>query len=658
MIFNYLRNIIYRIYNKSSRVFKKNYYSIYFKFFSSYNHSAEVYHNSSIFNKLESVQSNVPLDIINKICNHEFDLLGSGFVKIYYGMVCKGVNNYLYTSDIKVNTSNNHFINEIINKSNRSYSKYLYDLIDKNYQLIDWQIDFKSGYRWNSNVLSKRIIFGNILGVDIKVPWELSRLQHLPQLALFISDKNECYNYILSEIKNQLLDFIAFNPPNFGVNWVCNMDVAIRAANIVTTMGILDNSEINFEPKIRNIINKSLYDHGLFIRSNLEWNNGQRGNHYLSNVCGLTFISFYLKNIPELISWKNYCIKSIKNEILFQFQEDGSNFENSTCYHKLTYEMLLYTISLIYRNQVKLNIVYSKAIFERIYKMYIFLKSVKKNNDNILQIGDNDSGCFLKLYPIYDYDKIDNIYYENNLSLKYILNFSNKLLDNIDSIDTKKMPYNLFYTNFEFKYTSNESINSFFTSNHIIDSYKNILDSNKSIYRKEYSYNLNITDDIEIFNYENFGLTIYKNSNFYLSIRNLTKINPSSPMGHIHEDQLSIELTIDDKDIFQDPGSFLYTPIPEYRNLYRSSNVHFSPFYSNFKFTNTFCKIPEPKVTFKFFNENTYISECTYNNQNTAIYIKINNNKIDIKHYIISNYNTDYFQIVPYSNNYGTVNKY
>ena len=378
MIFSYLRNIIYRIYNKLLRVFKKKIYSIYFKFYSSFNHSAEVFHESPIFNKLESVQSNIPLDIINKICNHEYDLLGSGFVKIYYGMVCKGVNNYLYTSDININTSNNIFINELINKSNRSYSKYLFDLIDKNYQLIDWQIDFKSGYRWNSKTLSKKIIFGNLLGVDIKVPWELSRLQHLPQLALFISDKNENVNYISNEIKNQLLDFIAFNPPNFGVNWVCTMDVAIRAANIVTTMGILDNSDIQFEPKIRNIINKSLYDHGLFIRSNLEWNNGQRGNHYLSNICGLTFISLSLKNIPELISWKNYCIKSIENEILFQFQEDGSNFENSTCYHKLTYEMLLYTISLIYRNQIKFNNVYSNIILEKLYKMFIFLNLSKK----------------------------------------------------------------------------------------------------------------------------------------------------------------------------------------------------------------------------------------------------------------------------------------
>ena len=657
MIFSYLRNITYRIYNKLLRILKKRFYSIYFNFYTSFNHSTEVFHHSPIFNKLESVESSIPLEIINKICNHEFDLLGSGFVKIYYGMVCKGVNNYLYTSDINLNTSNNFFINEIINKSNRSYSKHIFNLIDKNYQLIDWQIDFKSGYRWNSKILSKKITFGNLLGVDIKVPWELSRLQHLPQLAIFINDKNENVNYISKEIKNQLLDFIAFNPPNFGVNWVCNMDVAIRAANIVTTMGILDNSDINFEPQIRNIINKSIFDHGLFIMSNLEWNNGQRGNHYLSNVCGLTFISLYLKNIPKVISWKNYCIKSIENEILFQFQEDGTNFEYSTCYHKLTYEMLLYTISLIYRNQITFNNIFSNLIFDKLFKMFIFLKSVNKDNGNISQIGDNDSGCFLKLYPKYDYDKNNKIYSENNLSLKYILSFSKKSFENIDSNINKNLPYNLFYADFKYNYTSNESINSAFTSNDNIELYKSILDSNKSIYKKEYSYDLNNTDDIEILNFENFGLTIYKNTNFYLSIRNLSKINPSSPLGHIHEDQLSIELSINNNEIFQDPGSFLYTPIPEFRNLYRSSIVHFSPFYSNFNFTNAFCIIPESKVIIKFFNEDTYLSECTYNNQHAAICIKISNNKIDIKHYFINNYNADHFQKVPYSNNYGTVIK-
>ena len=47
---------------------------------------------------------------------------------------------------------------------------------------IDWLADFKSGRRWplhHGSLL--RLAYGD--GSDIKVPWELSRFQHLPLLA-------------------------------------------------------------------------------------------------------------------------------------------------------------------------------------------------------------------------------------------------------------------------------------------------------------------------------------------------------------------------------------------------------------------------------------------------------------------------------------------
>ena len=52
------------------------------------------------------------------------------------------------------------------------------------YEPIDWQVDFKSGYRWSEKTYYKFIKYGHKLGVDIKVPWELSRMQYLIQLAL------------------------------------------------------------------------------------------------------------------------------------------------------------------------------------------------------------------------------------------------------------------------------------------------------------------------------------------------------------------------------------------------------------------------------------------------------------------------------------------
>lgn len=44
--------------------------------------------------------------------------------------------------------------------------------------------------------------------------------------------------------------------------------------------------------------------------------------------------------------------------------------------------------------------------------------------------------------------------------------------------------------------------------------------------------------------------------------------------GHAHNDKLSFELNIDGNDIFIDPGSYLYTPFPQWRNLFRSTASH------------------------------------------------------------------------------------
>ncbi len=51
--------------------------------------------------------------------------------------------------------------------------------IDDNYQPLDWQRDFKSGFRYDAKqwFLSQRKIMPLAKGVDLKVPWELSRLQ-------------------------------------------------------------------------------------------------------------------------------------------------------------------------------------------------------------------------------------------------------------------------------------------------------------------------------------------------------------------------------------------------------------------------------------------------------------------------------------------------
>ena len=63
----------------------------------------------------------------------------------------------------------------------------------------------------------------------------------------------------------------------------------------------------------------------------------------------------------------------------------------------------------------------------------------------------------------------------------------------------------------------------------------------------------------------------------FLSIR-CGPVGQNGNGGHAHNDALSIELQIDGIDRITDPGSYLYTPLPEIRNAYRSIKAHFAPY--------------------------------------------------------------------------------
>ena len=44
--------------------------------------------------------------------------------------------------------------------------------------------------------------------------------------------------------------------------------------------------------------------------------------------------------------------------------------------------------------------------------------------------------------------------------------------------------------------------------------------------------------------------------------------------GHCHNDKLSFGLCIDGEDIIIDPGTYIYTPLPKWRNKFRSTAYH------------------------------------------------------------------------------------
>lgn len=624
---------------------------------------------------------------------HRFDLLGSGWVQVKHGMRCRGLEGYRYDIGSPIQADpEGKWLEGRINRANLEESKQIWKLIaagsskpkaqsSKNwmYAPIDWHLDFKSGYRWSESTWYKDISYAHKLGVDVKVPWELARMQHLPQIAIayalasfkfsvlsFKSEKKavdisqeekaalkllEPPERYAQEFRSQVLDFIATNPPRFGVNWSCTMDVGIRVANWLAAYDLFCTCDYEFDREFLEVFKRSIYEHGLHIINNLEWNEQHRGNHYLSNIAGLLFVAAYLPCSPEIDAWLAFAVQELINEVESQFYSDGGNFEASTSYHRLSAEMVIYATALVLglpdkkanalrtydytlikvkpglkrpplsfynmpiKKESRLKTQDSKLIspfplwyFEGLEKMAEFTMHITKPNGHIPQIGDNDSGRFFKFQPAYKrmtvsqakkrylnlegYEDLpeDAIYWDEDfLDHRHLVATINGLFNRDDF--TSFAGDKSLETDLIRNIAGGITLSSYKKNGEPPAAEKICIQSDKrwdelcgklENMPKDQKQTIDIplpdgaADGLKLYAYPDFGLYIYRSKRLYLAIR-CGSIGQNGNGGHAHNDQLSIELNIDGQDIIADPGTYLYTPLPERRNQYRSVKAHFAP---------------------------------------------------------------------------------
>lgn len=488
----------------------------------------------------------------NHLLDHHFNLLGSGWVEVKHGMQAKGLEGHVFPSQTALQIdSKGEWLKEKINPANLNYAQKIWQLVDPEYVPIDWHIDFKSGYRWSENMRSYRIPYGHLPGVDVKVPWELSRMQHLPQLAwAYSKEKKEKY---VREFQNQILDFIATNPPRFGVNWCCTMDVGIRIANWLITYDLFQSYGALFDKAFEEAFTSSIYDHGKHITDHLEWMPTFRSNHYLANIVGLLFVGAYLPGTAETEKWISFSIQELIKEVPLQFYEEGSSFEGSTSYHCLSAQIVAYSTALAIKK--KGEGCFPNWYFKRLEKMAIFVKHITKPSGDIVQIGDHDSGYLFRLFPSYD----------TPLNRTHLIHEIEALFD----ISSSSHFSPLFSHNFP-------SIKDPTTHKKVFHKPLNAWKEKLVTLPNTHIAFPCPLEKITFHPYPEFGLYIYRSPHLFLSIR-VGSLGHLGRGGHAHNDQLSIELVIEGKEVVVDPGTYLYTPLPQRRNDYRSVCAHFAP---------------------------------------------------------------------------------
>lgn len=589
-------------------------------------------------------QREIVLALVGHVCDHRFNLLGSGWVQVLHGAVCRGVEGHRYRPGPAVRPDpRGVWLQGRINRANLEEAQRIWALVDPEYVPIDWQLDFKSGYRWSEKAWYLDISYAYGPGVDIKVPWELARLQHLPWLGLaqaLTPQPGSASPVYAREFRNQVLDFIANNPPGFGVNWRCTMDVAIRAANLLLAYDLFRAGGMVFDPDFDVVFMRSILEHGRHIVANLEWDEELHGNHYLANIAGLAFVAAYLPRSAETDAWLAFSAQELVREVAHQFNADGTNFEASVCYHRLAAEMVLFATAILSnlpqekyealasydpcRLRVRPSLdsppvslypvtggtrrtPFPQWYWERLERMAEFTMHLTKPDGLVTQFGDNDSGRFIKLgLAMRELTQDEMVSRYINLA-GHDPGCNQKCLDEVD-LDHRHLVagINAFFDREDLAAFAPKDIGGALVSELAggiqVASYRGAgaeppsktvrigadEDWSKLLHRFSMvpegsrrstvfsAAGFDLRNRLELFAYPDFGAYVFRSPRLFLALR-CGSVGQNGIGGHAHLDQLTLELVIDGQTLVSDPGTYLYTPLPERRNAYRSARAHFVP---------------------------------------------------------------------------------
>lgn len=556
---------------------------------------------------------------------HRFDLLGSGWVRVRHGAACPGMEGHRHPPAPAVDADGDGaWLAGRVNAANLQACRAAWRRVSPGYVPIDWQLDFRSGYRWREDEWYGDVRYGAVPGADVKVPWELARMQHLPRLALAHvlaaggTPGLPPAESLVAEFRDQVLDFVATNPPRWGVNWTSAMDVGIRVANWLLAYDLFRTQGVAFGAEFDAVFQRSVRDHGAHVWRNLERSASFRGNHYLADVVGLLFAAAYLPPSRQTDEWLRFAVAELAGEVRHQFLPDGANFEASTGYHRLSADLAGWgtALALGLPGDRLRRIGFGAAPFDaahlpRIERMAEFLVHLTRPDGALVQVGDYDSGSLFRLLPPVArtdagaarrwYANLDGwaelsdgapYWDEDVLDPRPTVAALNGLLDRGDlrafcrgrEVETAVVA-SLARAGADAPAAHAESpaaprapaeavrvgdAAAWARARAELDGW---VRTREEVFAAEGG---DVVQGLSLAAYPDFGAYVFRSPRLFLAVR-CGPVGQNGLGGHAHNDQLSIELVLDGTDRVRDPGAYLYTPLPERRNAYRSVHAHHTP---------------------------------------------------------------------------------
>ena len=526
--------------------------------------------------------------------SQRFNLLGSGWRTVTHGVACDGFEGNRYPRSVTRTDAGGAWLAKQVSRPNLAEARAVWRLLDPAYRPIDWHLDFRSGYRWSPLLWYRRVPYGHLPGVDVKLPWELARMQHLPQLALaFGCAQAGVAEFLPPEryrdgFRDQILDFVATNPPRWGVNWCSTMEVAIRVANWLLAYDLLRSYGAEFDPAFEAVFIRSVREHGRHIARNLDRSPTWRNNHYLAGLTGLIFAASYLPPSREARRWRRTAVTALDGEIRRQFRPDGTHFEASTAYHALAAQLVTHAAAMTLAGRRHADAgggdgvpgPLPGTVRETLGRMAEFLVDLTGPGGRLVQIGDHDSGRLFMLQPIPEHLDVGSV-----IAGIHALLGGSDVADGcgdhwIEACVVAGLAGSRRGRAGEAPPVESRAARA---ATRLRPGYERLSDRLRTEPAIESARAVlaapgpSLHTGMQTLAYPDFGAYILRSTRLFLCLR-AGFARSDGTGGHAHADQLSLEVGIDGKAWLRDPGSYVYSASPRQRNAYRSSASHFVPY--------------------------------------------------------------------------------
>ena len=389
---------------------------------------------------------------------------------------------------------------------------------------INWRLEPSAGRDWPLVHWSRIDIRGPDRIGDVRLTWEVNRHQFfftLGRAYWFTGDEKYA-----QEFANMMRGWIDANPPEIGVNWYSNLEIAMRLISWIWAYHYFLDSPF-FDDELHFDFLRTVLQSCRHITRDFQYSlRSMRNNHVIGDAAALVLAGVVFPEFKESEHWRKAYSDILYRELDVQVYDDGTNFEQATNYHRF----VLYFYILLFRIMRLNDYDFSVRAARKTEEMMDFIMYVMKPDGTMPQIGDSDDAKVLSLSN----DKPDALM--PTLSTGAVL---------FKRGDFKQLAGRLSEETFWLGGV--ESIQAF-------DSLKESIPSSLSRGFPEGGYYIMRTG--------------WDANARYL----LFKCGPHADHGHA--DALHIELYCNGKSCLQDCGTYTYNGTWEWRTFFRSTRAH------------------------------------------------------------------------------------